>query len=163
MKMVTIKTDVGIVLTSYRSDTSPMFDTQRESVSSISNGQLYTIQLQMGQTLENHTRNYRKLFYFVAQIGGFVKAFLLIGWLYQPFLKRKYYIDLINHLYSVDGGEGLKEGNVWDSALGEFVHGIVDKQQDNKEKDDLIVWRKFDFFGEQKAKEDIIRKSFRGD
>ena len=64
--MVTIKTDVGIVLTSYRSDTSPMFDTQRESVSSISNGQLYTIQLQMGQTLENHTRNYRKLFYFVA-------------------------------------------------------------------------------------------------
>ena len=113
----------------------------------------------MSQVEETHERKYRKLFYFIAQIGGFVKAFLLIGWLYKPFLKRKYYIDLINHLYSVDGGEALKEEKVWNSAVGDFVNGIVDPNSDGKD-DNLIVWRKFDFFGEQKAKEEVIRKSF---
>ena len=84
----------------------------------------------------------------MAQIGGFVKAFVIFGWLYKPFLKRKYYIDLINHLYSVDGGEALREEKVWDSAVGDFVENIVDPNKDEKGEDNLIVWRKFDFFGE---------------
>jgi hypothetical protein len=135
-------------------------DKSRESVSTNRNGDLYSLQFQMSQVEETHLRKYRKLFYFIAQIGGFVKAFLLLGWLYKPFLKRKYYIDLINHLYSVDGGEALKEEVVWDSAVGKFVDAIIDPEGEQTE-DNLIVWQKFDFFGEQKAKEDLIRKSFR--
>lgn len=35
-------------------------------------------------------------------MGGYLKAFVLFFYLYKPFLERKYYIELINHLYNVE-------------------------------------------------------------
>lgn len=115
-----------------------MFESQRETITSNRDGELYTLQFAMSHLYQKHTRDYRKLFYFIAQIGGFVKAFLIIGWVYQPFLKRKYYIDLINRLYSVDQGDALKNEVVKESAVSNFIHEIADPKYAESEENLII-------------------------
>lgn len=143
MKTVVVETDDSLLTSGNgRNDTRVETHTQRESVSSNRGGRLYSLIIEMSARREQHIRKYRKIFYFVAQIGGYIKAFMLFGFLYSPFLKRRYYIDLINHLYHVDGGDALRKDDIEEL-------NIPDESTNNDPDDDdnLIVWRKFDFFG----------------
>lgn len=140
MKEASVTTDSGVAYPTVSQQSYFLMDSQRESVSQNEEGSLYQLEVQMGTTQDFHDRKYPRIFGIIAQIGGYIKAFLLLLYLYKPFLKRMYYIELINHLYKVDGGERLQKTNLDDS------------RSENGEK--LITWRKFDFFGFGKKDED---------
>jgi hypothetical protein len=58
---------------------------------------------------EQHTRISKKIFSVIATMGGYLKALVLFFYLYKPFLERKYYIELINHLYNVEENKNKQE------------------------------------------------------
>lgn len=143
MKTVVVETDDSLITSNNgRNSTRTITHNQRESVSSNRGGRLYSLIIEMSATKEHHIRKYRKIFYFVAQVGGYIKAFMLFGFLYSPFLKRRYYIDLINHLYHVDGGEALRKDEIEELNIPD-----EEKNGNAEDGENLIVWRKFDFFG----------------
>lgn len=135
-KEASVATDSGMLLKKKKKDTYFLMDSQRESVSKARENNLYRLEIQMSTITDFHERTYRKLFAIIAEIGGYIKAFLLLAYLYRPFLTRKYYIDLINHLYKVDGGDALRRTH------------FDNESQGSEEK--LIAWRKFDFFESNK-------------
>lgn len=111
-----------------------LMDYQRETVSSSRSGNLYNLVIQMSTVKEEHSRSYKKIFALASEVGGYLKAFVLFYYIYKPFLERKYYIELINHLYNVEGGDNLKE---------------TEEELDQTEEDgegNLITWRNFEFF-----------------
>jgi hypothetical protein len=166
MKFVSVETDAGLLMSDLKEYNRTMTDSQRESISSNREGRLYSLVIQMSAKSDLHIRKYRKIFYFIAQLGGYIKAFVLFGFIYRPFLKRKYYIDLINHLYQVDGGEALRKDSEVEKLAG--LTGLSDmKMLKNNSKlgndaEKLIVWRKFDFF-EQSKKDELMRQKLEQD
>ena len=139
MKTATVQTDSGKIMKDFNYQNYTVMDSQRETISSLREGNLYHLVLQMSSYSDTHIRTYKKLFSVIAEIGGYIKAFLLLAYLYRPFLQRKYYIELINHLYKVDGGSALR-------------HSRFQKDENRTNTEGLIAWRKFDFFGFKKKK-----------
>ena len=162
MKNVTVVTDRGIFFSQSQTSQVFMTDQQIQSVTSNKEGKLFDLLFSMSTIQEMHTRKYKKIFYFVAQLGGYIKAFMLFGVLYRPFLKKKYYMDLINHLYRVDGEEAIRK----ESILQDLMVGSDELPLDHSDNFDenggdesgqgfntlkkrsrrMLLWKKFNFF-----------------
>ena len=135
MKTANVSSDNGLISRRTKNETYFLMDYQRETVSSSRDGNLYTLVVQMSTTVEQHTRTYKKAFRFLSEIGGYLKAFVMFYYLYKPFLERKYYIEMINHLYSVDAKEKKAR-----PPAGEDGDG------------NILTWRNFDMLAENKKK-----------
>ena len=144
MKQANVSTDAGIVRKTQLNQSYTLMDYQRATVSSNRDGTLYSLLIQMSPVTEVHQRTYKKLFSTVAEIGGYMKSFMMIIYLYRPFLQRKYYIELINHLYSVSGGDENEKKKKKKKKGGE------DDEEDGK--DTKLTWRSFKFLDRKKKK-----------
>lgn len=149
MKRAKVVSHSGMMLKSKTEREYVLMDSQRETVSSRREQNLYKLELQMSSSSDLHERKYRRLSAVIAEIGGYIKAFLLLAYLFRPFLIRKYYIELINHLYKVDGGDTLKEKpEKFEDSEDEFEDKV-----ESEPASGLISWKKFDFFNFKKKKE----------
>jgi len=77
---------------------------------------------------EQHARTSKKIFSVIATIGGYLKAFVLIYYLYKPFLERKFYIELINHLYNVEADEKFVDTGSKKSRKNKFLGMLLRKK-----------------------------------
>lgn len=131
MKEASVQTDSGIFFSNIKQQSYFLMESQRETVTSNDDGSLYQLEVQMGTTSDFHVRKYPRISVIIAQIGGYMKVFLLLLYFYKPFLDRMYYKDLINQLYKVEGVDGLKNS------------AFEDKSENNNENGSS--WPKFNF------------------
>lgn len=108
MKKVNVTTDLNYILKGHTEKNYILVDSYTESISSEYDQLIFKTQIQMSSKSETITREYKKLFSFIAELGGYIKAFAIFGFLYKPFLKRLYYMEVINTLYRVERDRSIK-------------------------------------------------------
>ena len=102
MKKSSVKSNKGFIVPSVTQKNYHLMDRQKETVSSSRNGSLYNLIIQMSTVEELHSRTSKKITTVLATMGGYLKAILILYYVYKPFLERKYFIELINHMYNVE-------------------------------------------------------------
>lgn len=112
MKVVEVKSDFGYVSKSEVTNKYTIMDEKSESISSELDEIIFRTQIQMGSKTEKFERNYKKVFSVIAELGGYLKAMVILAFLYQPFLKRLYYLDVINTLYRVEKNQSLQNMHI---------------------------------------------------
>lgn len=107
VKTITVTSDFGYLLSSITDQKYVVLDSTTESISSEHDQVIFRMQIQMSSKVETYDRNYKKVFSIIAELGGYIKAMVILAFLYKPFLKRLYYIDIINSLYRVERNKPL--------------------------------------------------------
>lgn len=107
MKLVNVKTDSGYIMKEEQFDTYVLIEGTTESISSEQDQVIFSAQLQMVAKIEAYERTYKKVYSIIAEIGGYIKAFVIFAFLYRPFLKRMYYMEIINNLYRLERNKPL--------------------------------------------------------
>lgn len=107
MKVVKVKSDFGYVGNNFVEQDYVIQDIVSESISSEYDQVIFKIQVQMSSNTEVYDRNYKKIFSFISELGGYLKAMVILAFLYHPFLKRLYYLDVINTLYRIEQNRPL--------------------------------------------------------
>lgn len=107
IKRITVESDDGLIAKNQDVKKYVMVDYMTESISSEHDQIIFRTQVQMSNKHEKYNRNYKKLFSVVSEIGGYIKAFVLFAFLYRPFLKRLYYMEIINNLYRLERNKPL--------------------------------------------------------
>jgi hypothetical protein len=112
MKVVKVDSDYGYFTKSHEVKSYTILDERSESISSGHDQVIFRAQIQMGSKTEEYERNYKKVFSVIAELGGYLKAMVILAFLYGPFLKRLYYIDVINTLYRIEKNEPLRNMHI---------------------------------------------------
>lgn len=150
MKKSSVESNKGFLLPRISNTNYHLMERQKETVSSSRNGNLYNLIFQMSTVDEQHSRKSKKIFSVIATMGGYLKAFVLFFYLYKPFLERKYYIELINHLYHVaenkDKDKNQKPGSKSTGSKSS------DKEEIEMRKSRLLSWRPFSRLFSKKSK-----------
>lgn len=108
MKKILVESDMNYFLNNNMNKSEYIVvDGSTESISSEHEQIIFRTQLQMSSKFEYYQRVYKKVFSVVAEIGGFLKAFVLFAFLYRPFLKRLYFMEIINNLYRLERNKPL--------------------------------------------------------
>lgn len=112
MKVVPVNSDFGYIGANMVTQQFVIQDEVSESISSEFGQIIFRTQIQMSSKTEVYERNYKKIFSFISELGGYLKAMMILAFIYQPFLKRLYFLDLINKLYRVDQNRSLSHVNI---------------------------------------------------
>ena len=107
MKYINVTSDTGYITNDQKLYEYVVVDGLTESISSEHDQIIFKTQIQMSSKIEKYSRNYKKIFSVIAEIGGFLKAFVLFAFLYRPFLKRLYFMEIINNLYRLEKNKPL--------------------------------------------------------
>ena len=107
IKNVNVNSDIGYVFNNTIPKKYEVVDSTTESISSELEQVIFRMQVQMSSKEETYDRNYKKVFSVIAELGGYIKAMVILAFLYKPFLRRLYFIDIINTLYRVERNRPL--------------------------------------------------------
>lgn len=145
IKMIKVKSDFNYVFSSSEEKDYVALDTTTESISSEHEQVIFRMQIQMSSKFETYERNYKKVFSVIAEMGGYIKAMVILAFLYRPFLKRQYYIDIINSLYRVERNRPLTQVHINEDQAEKIQRESVHKndsfvlKEKNNEVDDAIL------------------------
>lgn len=159
VKKVRVESDTGVILPGRYTQNYTALDRFSESISSENDQVIFRSQVQISTNMDVTIRSYKKLYTVFAEIGGYIKAFVIFAFLYRPFLKRLYYMEIINNLYRLERNRNLAEVE---------IEREREDRVKNMERSDSILFRTEDpdmkeIIEEKKREEMEARKSKMGE
>jgi len=155
IKKARVQSDTGVILPGNDTKTYTALDRFSESISSENDQVIFRTQVQISTNMDVTIRSYKKLYTVFAEIGGYIKAFVIFAFLYRPFLKRLYYMEIINNLYRLERNRNLADVE---------IEREREERVKNLDKDESILFRSQDpdmkeIIEEKKREEAEARKS----
>lgn len=113
-KSVNVETDAGLFGKEIETDKYIMIDNYQQGVRTQSADSPVIIKTDIlaSQNREKHTRTYKKIGAFIAEIGGLLKSVAIFALLYTPFLKRIFMRAVITDLYELEKSETVTHLNL---------------------------------------------------
>lgn len=157
IKKARVESDTGVILPGNYTQNYTALDRFSESISSENEQVIFRAQVQISTNMDVTIRTYKKLYTVFAEIGGYIKAFVIFAFLYRPFLKRLYYMEIINNLYRLERNRNLADVD---------IEREREERVKNMERGDSILFRTEDpdmkEIIEEKKREELeaqVRKS----